>query len=118
MASEVDRMEAELVGAFRVATDEGVAACVRNLARAIAREEIERAKPSDKPPTVAPVSGEPGGVRVARYGHDGKLRVEVGRETLANVLTEFFGWKTPSRPSLEMIATRLGLTLTNGGTDE
>ena len=35
-------MEDALAGALKVATEEGVAACVRNLARAVARDEIER----------------------------------------------------------------------------
>ena len=55
----VERMENELAGALKVATEEGVAACVRDLARAVVRDEIEnlRASRADfmaepSPPTI------------------------------------------------------------------
>ena len=57
--SEVERMEDALAGALKVATEEGVAACVRDLARAVVRDEIEnlRASRADSmagpsPPTI------------------------------------------------------------------
>ena len=40
--SEVERMEDALAGALNVATEEGAAACVRDLARAVVRDEMER----------------------------------------------------------------------------
>ena len=161
MTSEVDRMEAELAGAFNVATEEGMAACVRNLARAVAREEIERAlepaktaaamdaaertvramKP-DPRTTVAPVSGEPGGVRVvstqaavdtfsemyrdrwrmelepsalghALYSAALHLRVEVDPEFLRQRL-ERWAERVITHSEAVAFARSLGLTLSDG----
>jgi hypothetical protein len=127
MASEnkMDPLLDKLADALNDHANMSAALYVAELARAVARAEIERAKPSDSLPTVAPERGTttPGGVRVEWDDHGGPPWVTVDRETLIAALDDYedtltqFGYRADRAEARKALAARLGIHLKGGDHD-